>query len=74
MKCNVGGVERGVRIAVGVILFSIGYFGMLPTWGAVTTYLVGVIILMTGIFGYCPVYQFFELNTCEPPMKQKHSR
>lgn len=74
MKCNVGGVDRGVRIALGVILFFIGYFGVLPFWGAITAYLIGSIALATGIFGFCPAYWFFEVNTCEPPMKQKYSR
>lgn len=74
MKCNVGAVERGIRIAMGVILFSIGYFGMLPAWGAVAAYLLGVVALMTGLFGYCPIYRVFGINTCEPPMKEKHSR
>ncbi len=74
MKCNVGSVDRGVRITVGMILFFIGYFGALPVWGAVIAYLAGGIALITGISGFCPLYRFFEVDTCERPMKKKYSR
>ena len=33
MACNVGGVERPVRIVLGILLIGIGVFGALPPVG-----------------------------------------
>lgn len=74
MKCNVGGIDRGVRIAFGMILLFIGYFGALPAWGAIIAYLVGGIALITGLLALCPIYLLFGVDSCEPPMKRKYSR
>jgi len=72
MKSNVGGMDRILRIIVGLALIvlaildstgvaSIG-FGI-GLWGW-----VGAVPLLTGLFRLCPLYSILGLNTC--PMKK----
>lgn len=65
-KTNVGGIDRILRIVVGVALLA-GFFlngGASYGW----LYLIGIIPLATGIFGTCPLYSIFGLSTC--PVKR----
>jgi hypothetical protein len=59
MACNVGGMDKWLRIVAGVALLALGVFGPLGWWGA-----VGLVPLVTGLFGNCPVYSLLGLNTC----------
>ena len=59
MKQNVGGIDRTLRILVGLILIGWGAYAQ-NWWGA-----VGAIPLLTGIFGWCPLYLPFGCKTCK---------
>ena len=61
MERNVGGVDRGVRIAVGLALLSLALLleGDARWWG-----LVGLLPLATGAIGWCPAYLPFGIRTC----------
>jgi len=71
MTCNVGGVERGIRIVVGVVLLALGAFAGLPTAGMIGAYVVGAVMLVTGAIGFCPAWMLFGINTCPPKPTQK---
>ena len=66
MKANVGGIDRVLRIAVGIVLLSLVFIleGSARYWG-----LVGLLPLVTGLFRFCPAYSLFGLSTC--PMERK---
>jgi hypothetical protein len=54
---NVGGVDRGVRIALGIAIMAIGaYYGSL--WGA-----LGLVLLATGVFQFCGLYTLLGIST-----------
>lgn len=55
---NVGGIDRAVRIVLGIGLLSLTVVGPESMWG-----LLGIIPLATGAFGVCPLYGVFGLNT-----------
>jgi hypothetical protein len=57
MKLNVGGIDKNLRIAVGVIVIAAGVYYQ-NIWGA-----VGVVPLLTGVFGFCPFYPLLGLST-----------
>lgn len=59
MKSNVGGIDRGLRIAVGLGLIAWGVIAQ-NWWGA-----VGVIPLFTGAIGWCPAYLPFGMSSCK---------
>lgn len=64
MTCNVGGVERPVRIIVGIVLLGIGAFAELPPLGVGVALVVGTIMLATGAVGFCPAWTLLGINTC----------
>lgn len=64
MSCNVGGIERAVRILLGVALLSIGYFHVLTGGLAILAYVLGAIALVTGLIGFCPAWTLLHINTC----------
>lgn len=63
MEHNVGGIDRAVRIIVGLVLLSLMVVleGNARWWG-----LVGLVPLATGLSGWCPVYLPFGIRTCKP--------
>ncbi len=63
MTCNVGGIERPIRILVGVLLLALGMLGGMPTAGALTVGVIGAIALVTGAVGFCPAWKLFGINT-----------
>ncbi|MBH0177272.1 MAG: DUF2892 domain-containing protein [Nitrospira sp.] len=64
MTCSVGGIERSMRIAVGILLIGIGALAGLPAVGTGITLALGVIMLITGAIGLCPLTALFGINTC----------
>jgi hypothetical protein len=71
MKSNVGGIERPIRIVLGVVLLGIGAFAGLPVEATTVLLVVGTIALVTGAISYCPLWALLGFNTCPttPPRK-----
>ena len=67
--CNVGGVDRGLRIIIGSVFVTLGFFvssmGLTSGW-QVVLWAVGGIGLVTGVTTVCPLYSLLRLNTCKP--------
>jgi hypothetical protein len=66
MTCNVGIVERAVRVAVGLLLIAYA----IPIWFAPSGWnwvgWIGVIPLVTGLVGVCPLYSLLGISSCPP--------
>ncbi len=60
---NVGGADRAVRLILGVVLFVLGFVGVLQGTLAIIGYVVGAIALITGLITYCPVNALLGFNT-----------
>ena len=65
MTANVGGIDRTLRIVVGILLFSLFF---VLEGNARYLGLLGLVMLATGIFRFCPAYTLLGVNTC--PMKK----
>ncbi|HAI58538.1 MAG TPA: DUF2892 domain-containing protein [Xanthomonadaceae bacterium] len=61
MKANVGGIDRVLRLTVGIGLVGWAAFGG-PVWAW-----VGVVPLLTAVVGFCPVYPIFGFSSCRKP-------
>jgi uncharacterized membrane protein YfcA len=59
MTKNVGGIDRTLRILVGLGLIAAAATGTVGLWGY-----LGVVPLLTGLVGWCPPYALFGFNTC----------
>jgi hypothetical protein len=60
MNCNVGGIDRVLRVVVGLGLLSLVFVGPQTAWGW-----IGAVPLLTGLLGYCPAYLPFGIKTCK---------
>jgi hypothetical protein len=65
MAANVGGIDRVLRIVVGIVLVSLFF---VLEGNARYLGLIGLVMLATGIFRFCPAYTLLGVNTC--PMKK----
>jgi hypothetical protein len=59
MSANVGTIDRGLRIVLGLVLLSLVFVGPQSYWG-----LVGIVPLVTGLLGVCPAYSLVGIRTC----------
>ncbi len=59
LRNNVGTVDRGLRLLLGVGLLSLAFTGPQTPWGY-----LGFIPLLTGAFGTCPLYSMLGFSTC----------
>lgn len=60
MSCNVGGIDRALRIIVGIVLIGLAATAKIGVWGY-----IGVVPLATGLIGWCPAYLPFGIKTCK---------
>lgn len=58
-KANVGGIDRLLRIALGIVLIALVFIGPKTPWGW-----IGVIPLVTGFVRICPLYTLLGIRTC----------
>ena len=63
MKINEGGLDRALRVVVGVALIALAATGRIGVWGY-----IGIVPVLTGIAGVCPAYSLLGISTC--PMKK----
>lgn len=62
METNVGGIDRPLRIIVGLAVLSLFFFlgEEVRMWA-----LIGLVPLATGLAGWCPLYTLFGIRTCK---------
>lgn len=69
MKANVGGIDKVLRIAAGIVLLALTFVlkseDGLWLWG-----LIGIVPLATGLMGWCPAYSLFGMGTCQVEQKK----
>jgi len=63
MKSNVGGIDRVLRIVLGLLLIALAATGTVGAWGY-----LGLLPLATGLLGWCGLYRVLGINTC--PLKK----
>lgn len=59
MTKNIHPIERVVRVAVGLSVASLAFWGPSSKW-----FLLGLLPVVTGLTGWCPPYQWLGINTC----------
>ena len=62
MKCNVGKVDRAIRIIAGLVLIGLAVTGTIGMWGW-----IGIVPVLTGVFRFCPAYPLLGINTNSKP-------
>ncbi len=66
MECNVGPMDRAIRIVIGLILLlAVALTGLYTNPIGVIGILLGVILIFTGATRFCPLYRVTGMNTCK---------
>jgi hypothetical protein len=58
MKKNIGGVERIVRVVVGIGILALAFVGPKSPWAY-----LGLLPIVTGVIGWCPPYSLLGIST-----------
>ena len=66
MTCNVGGIEKPLRIVGGLLLIGVGALGGLSTVGTGIALTLGAVFLVTGVIGYCPLAIVSSVGVTQP--------
>jgi len=65
MKVNMGGLDRGLRIVLAIVVaLLIGTGTLSGTW-AIVLGIVAVVFLVTSLIGMCPLYALLGISTCK---------
>jgi hypothetical protein len=59
MKTNVGGIDRVLRIVIGLALITLTLTGAIGVWGW-----IGLVPLATAALGFCPLYTVLGFSSC----------
>lgn len=58
-KKNESGIDRAVRVVLGLSLLALAFVGPKSPWG-----FIGLVPLLTGVVGFCPAYKLLGMSTC----------
>jgi len=58
MLTNIGATERPIRIALGLLITSLAFWGPATPWAY-----LGLIFVVTGFMKYCPIWHITGINT-----------
>lgn len=59
MVKNVGGIDRILRIVLGLSLAMLAATGVLGPWAW-----LGLVVMATGVFSFCGLYGLLGIRTC----------
>jgi hypothetical protein len=65
MTKNVGGIDKIIRIVLGLVLIGLAVTGTVGAWGY-----LGILPLATGLLGWCLPYALLGFNTCAVKPKE----
>ena len=68
MKENIGGLDRGIRIVIGLALLSLLF---LLDGGSRFFGLIGIIPIATALIKSCPLYSIFGFSSCPAKTAKK---
>ncbi len=60
MSKNVGALDRGIRLILGLAVLSLVFIGPKTPWGW-----LGLVPLLTAGVSFCPLYTLLGIKTCK---------
>ena len=66
MNCNIGKIDKIIRIMFGIGLIALIFVGPRTAWGW-----LGVIPLVTALVGWCPVYRLLGISSFSKDLTRK---
>jgi len=63
MKSNESGLDRIVRVILGIVLLTLNFTGVVTGGLGIVFIVLGAIALITGVVGFCPLYALLKIRT-----------
>ena len=63
MKKNMGTVDRGIRIALAIVVAILYFAGIISGIAAIVLGIVALAFVITSLVGYCPAYTPLGIKT-----------
>ena len=63
MKANESGLDRLIRVVLGIALLVLSFGGVVTGGFGIVLVVVGALALLTGILGFCPLYAVLKIHT-----------
>lgn len=60
MTKNVAGIDRLIRIILGLFIVSLAFWGPKSPWA-----FLGIVPLLTGVVSWCGLYAVLGISTCK---------
>lgn len=70
MKCNVGGMDRTLRIIIGVALIVLALMVPMSLIWQLLLFAIAAVALITATIKFCPANALFGLNSCAAADKE----
>lgn len=65
MKKNMGAADKGIRVAIAIVIALLYYFNIVDGILAYALMALAIIFLITSFINFCPLYAPFGINTCK---------
>jgi hypothetical protein len=65
MKKNMGSADKGLRVAIAIVIALLYYFNVVEGTIAYILMAFAIILLITSFINFCPLYAPFGINTCK---------
>ena len=65
MKKNMGTTDKGIRVAIAIIVALLYYFNIIEGTLAYILMAFAIVFLLTSFISFCPLYTLLGLNTCK---------
>ncbi len=63
MNANESGIDRIIRVVVGIVLIALAASSVVTGTLGIVFWIVGAVLLLTGIIGFCPLYALLKIRT-----------
>lgn len=65
MKTNESGLDRIIRVVVGLMMAALYAFGAVTGGLGIVLTIVGAVLVVTGAVGFCPLYALLKFQTAK---------
>lgn len=65
MKKNMGTADKGIRVAIAILIAFLYYFNVIEGTLAYVLMAFAIVFLVTSFISFCPLYTLLGINTCK---------
>ncbi len=63
MKANESGLDRIIRVVLGIVLLALALTNTVTGALGIVFIVLGAVALLTGVVGFCPLYMLLKIKT-----------